>query len=42
MKTTVGTGIAAAALTVAAMAVPAGAQSTTPSATDKVTINGWA
>ena len=42
MKTTVSACIAVAALTAAVMALPASAQSTTPSATDKVTINGWA
>ena len=42
MKTTVLTCIAAAAVTVAVMSLPASAQSTAPSATDKVTINGWA
>jgi hypothetical protein len=41
MNTTLLTSIAAA-LTMTVVALPLGAQSTTPSATDKVTINGWA
>src|SRR5262245_30374813 len=42
MKTILSTWIAASALTASVMASLAGAQSTTASATDKVTINGWA
>jgi hypothetical protein len=42
VKTTVLAWIAAAALTATVLALPAGAQSTAPSATDKVTIEGWA
>ena len=43
MKTTVLAWIAAGTLAATAVAIPVGAQqSTTPSATDKVTINGWA
>jgi len=42
MKSTVTACIGALALAAAAIAVPAGQQSTAPSATDKVVITGWA
>jgi hypothetical protein len=42
MKSTITALIIASALTAAVMAVPTGAQSIEPSATDKVTITGWA
>jgi hypothetical protein len=42
MKSTIAGWVVAGALTAVAITVPAGAQSVTPSATDKVTINGWA
>jgi hypothetical protein len=42
MKSTIAAWVAAGALTVVAITVPAGAQSVAPSATDQVTINGWA
>jgi hypothetical protein len=42
MKNTATAIIAAGALSLAVMAVPTGAQSITPSATDKLTIHGWA
>jgi hypothetical protein len=42
MKNAVLAWIAAGALAATVMALPAGAQSKLPSATDKVTINGWA
>jgi hypothetical protein len=43
MKSTIAVCVLAGALTAAVIAVPAGAQqSVAPSATDKVTINGWA
>jgi hypothetical protein len=42
MKSTIAGLVVAAALAAAVIAVPAGAQSPAPSATDKVVINGWA
>src|SRR5262245_34128034 len=42
MKTTLRGWVIAGALAVAGSALPAGAQQVTPSAADKVTINGWA
>ena len=42
MKNTVTVWIGAVALAAAVIAVPAGQQSTTPSATDKLVITGWA
>ena len=42
MTRTLSAWIVATALTAGSIAMPAGAQSVTPSAADKVTINGWA
>lgn len=42
MRVTVSAWITASLMTVTVMTVPASEQSTAPSATDKVTINGWA